>query len=180
MNLARNRDARCFAALVLLALATPALALKSDREKPMDVNADSFESNVKEGASVLTGNVRIVQGSLKIESQRAEVHQAQQKVSRAILNGEPARLEQDLDEGGHMVARAKQIDYDLAAETVVLTGNVIVEQPRGELRGEKVTYEIATGKLTGSGAGTASRVQMRLNPAPAPAPASPPSEAKIP
>ena len=47
-----------------------------------------------------------------------------------------------------------------------VTGNVIVEQPRGELRGEKVTYEIATGKLTGSGEGTASRVQMRLNPSP--------------
>ena len=66
-----------------------------------------------------------------------------------------------------MVARARQIDYDLASETVVLTGNVIVEQPRGELRGEKVTYEIATGKLTGSGEGTASRVHMTLNPGPA-------------
>jgi lipopolysaccharide export system protein LptA len=166
MNPHRNPDARCLLALALLAVAMPALALKSDRDKPMDVNADRFESNVKEGASVLTGNVRIVQGSLKIESERAEVHQdpAQQKVNRAVLNGEPARLEQDLDDGGHMVARAKQIDYDLAKETVVLTGNVIVEQPRGELRGEKVTYEIATGKLTGSGEGAASRVQMRLNP----------------
>jgi lipopolysaccharide export system protein LptA len=168
MNPLRNPDARRFLALALFAVATPALALKSDRDKPMDVNADRFESNVKAGASVLTGNVRIVQGTLQIESERAEVHQdeAQQKVTRAVLNGEPARLEQDLDDGGHMVARARQIDYDLAKETVVLTGNVIVEQPRGELRGEKVTYEIATGRLTGSGEGAASRVQMRLNPAP--------------
>jgi len=167
MNPPRRPDARLIALALLLA-AGPALALKSDREKPMDVNADTFESNVKDGAAVLTGNVRITQGTMKIESARAEVHQdkATQKVTRATLDGEPARLEQDLDDGCHLVARAKRIDYDLASETVVLTGNVIVEQPRGELRGEKVTYEIATGKLTGSGEGTASRVQMRLNPQP--------------
>lgn len=161
----RSSSPSALLALLAVMLAAPAPALESDRQKPMDINADHFESSTKQGVSTLTGNVRIVQGTLKVQSEKAVVHQDEEAtVTRAVLNGSPAQLEQDLDEGGHMVARAKEIDYDLGKDTVVLTGDVVVEQPRGELRGEKITYELATGRLTGSGEGAGKRVHLRMNP----------------
>jgi len=45
----------------------------------------------------------------------------------------------------------------------------VIEQPRGELRGEKITYELSTGRMTGSGEGEAGRVHLRMNPQTAPA-----------
>jgi lipopolysaccharide export system protein LptA len=92
------------------------------------------------------------------------VHQVDGEVQRAQLEGAPATLRQDLDEGGRVDARARRIDYDLKSDTVVLTGDVVIVQPQGELRGERVTYELATGKMTGSGEGAGSRVRLHIPP----------------
>jgi lipopolysaccharide export system protein LptA len=144
--------------------APPAVALESDRDKPMDVAADRFEGEHNGGVTTLLGNVRITQGTLQVVSDKAVVHQDAGEVERARLEGAPATLQQDLDKGGRVNASARTIDYDLATGTVVLTGDVVIVQPQGELRGERVTYELTTGKMTGSGAGAGSRVRLHIPP----------------
>lgn len=157
---------RVACALALVLAAAPASALKSDRDKPLDVAADSLETTEGQSRTTLQGNVKITQGTLVVESDRAVVHRGRNDaIDRAVLDGRPATLEQDLDDGGRMKARARQIDYDLARDIVVLTGDVVIDQPRGELRGAKVTYEMATGKLTGA-SGDSGRVHLRMNPQP--------------
>jgi lipopolysaccharide export system protein LptA len=84
-----------------------------------------------------------------------------------VLEGQPATLGQDLDDGGRLDARARVIDYDVASGIVVLTGAVEIDQPRGSLRGERVTYDLNTGQLTGGGEGVPGRVSLRINPKPA-------------
>jgi lipopolysaccharide export system protein LptA len=61
-----------------------------------------------------------------------------------------------------MKASAKQIVYMLNAEQIDLLGNVVIDQPRGSMRGESIRYDIKSGRLTGGGDG--SRIQMRLEP----------------
>ena len=157
---------RVACALALFLAAAPAFALKSDRDKPLDVAADSLETTEGQSRTTLQGNVKITQGTLVVESDRAVVHRGRNDaIDRAVLDGRPATLAQDLDDGGRMKARARQIDYDLARDIVVLTGEVVIDQPRGELRGAKVTYEMATGKLTGA-SGDSGRVHLRMNPQP--------------
>ena len=157
---------RVACALALVLAAAPAFALKSDRDKPLDVAADSLETTEGQSRTTLQGNVKITQGTLVVESDRAVVHRGRNDaIDRAVLDGRPATLAQDLDDGGRMKARARQIDYDLARDIVVLTGEVVIDQPRGELRGAKVTYEMATGKLTGA-SGDSGRVHLRMNPQP--------------
>jgi lipopolysaccharide export system protein LptA len=148
-----------------LALAPNAFALKSDRDKPMDIDADRMESDVNAGSAVLTGNVKIVQGTLDVRAARAVVTQNEAKaISRAVLTGSPATLAEDLDEGGRLNASAAQIDYDLSGELVVLTGGAVVQQPRGELRGERITYSLKDGKLEAGGPEGGNRVSLRMNP----------------
>jgi lipopolysaccharide export system protein LptA len=165
----RRRPERPRATLALLALLVcmPAHALKSDRDKPMDVSSDSLQASTNDGISTLNGNVRMTQGTLKVGADRAVVHQNDKhEIARVELFGAPAALAEELDEGGLLDARARSMDYDLKTQLVVMTGEVVVKQPRGELRGEKVTYDLSTGKLTGSGEGTAGRVQLHIAPPP--------------
>ena len=163
---------RSLLALLLATACAPAWSLTSDREKPMDVSAGRSEFGLGAGESVLSGSVRITQGTTEVEADRAVIHQAKAgDITRAVLEGKPARLAQDLDDGGRLDARALNIDYDIKSERVVFTGEVVISQPKGEMRAGRVTYDLATGKLTGDGGDSAgSRVQLHILPQP-PAPA---------
>lgn len=157
--------ARSSLAAVLLAVTLPAAALESDRRQPVDLTADHFEGVIADqGDSTLRG-VQITQGSLRIVAEQAVISRRAGALERAVLNGQPATVRQRLDQGGEMQAEARQIDYDMAANVLILTGQVVITQPEGELRGERVRYEIGSGRIEGGAPG--SRVQMRLPPAPA-------------
>jgi lipopolysaccharide export system protein LptA len=149
------------AALLLL----PALAfgLSSDREQPMDVDAEHMDGELTaNGAIELRGNVLIRQGTLRIDADRANVQRRAGEIARIEFNGAPARMEQTLDAGGSARAQAGHIDYDPKARVVVLTGDVVVTQPEGSMRGERITYNLQTGNL--SGGETGSRIRMRIEP----------------
>jgi len=90
------------------------------------------------------------------------IHRAGGDISEVTLTGNPATLKQVNDNGEAMNARAAQIVYTLSSDLVVLTGGVVVEQPRGTLRGETIKYDLKTGHLDGGGDGK--RVQMRIMP----------------
>tara|TARA_R110002020_G_scaffold266184_2_gene481050 strand:- start:1046 stop:1540 length:495 start_codon:yes stop_codon:yes gene_type:complete len=152
----------------LLILATalaagPALAKSGDRNQPMDISADRTDAQLgDDSVSTLEGNVRIRQGTLEVDAARAEVHRAGGDPSRIVLTGTPASLRQVSDAGEPMVATANRIVYMLGDESMMLTGNVVVTQPRGSLRGETVKYDINTGRIDGGGDGA--RVSMRILP----------------
>ena len=153
---------------LLCALSIPAVqALESDRDQPMDIQAVDSDTNLNSGVLKLIGNVRITQGSLLIEADTGEVHQPEQAaaVTRVILEGAPACLEQELDNAaGKMRACSRKIDYNRETDSVILTGNVRIEEPRGTLTGERVTYNIAQGRVQGQSGGGDSRVRFVIPP----------------
>lgn len=165
---------RSLIALCLALACASAGSLTSDRDKPMDVNADRSEFGLGEGQSVLSGRVRITQGTTEVGADRAVIHQTKAgDITRAVLDGKPAMLAQDLDDGGRLDARALNIDYDIKAGRVVFTGDVVITQPRGEMRAGRITYDLGTGKLTGDG-GEAGGGRVKLHILPQqPAPAKP-------
>ncbi len=146
--------------LLLLLVAYQAAALKSDREQDMDIKSDSSSGNAER--TELIGNVEIDQGTLKIRAAKAVVEQAKGDVSRVVFSGSPATLQQDIEDQGLMRAEAANIEYLLSADTVVLTGNVNIERPRGNMRSERVVYHIDSGLLDAGSEG--GRVQMTIKP----------------
>ena len=87
--------------------------------------------------------------------------------TRAVLTGAPVTLKQQMDDGTPMNATASKVDYDLTTEIVVFTGKVDIRQPRGNLSGERIVYNMRTQQVTGGGQG-AGRVKMRIMPKGAP------------
>lgn len=149
--------------LPLALAAWPTLALESDRDQPMEIGADWTDATLGEnGRALLKGNVVISQGSLQIKSSDATIERSAGEIKRALLEGAPAQLQQTLDSGGQMQARARTIDYDVINKVMVLTGDVIVTQPEGELRGPRIRYDLTSGRLGGGGEG--GRVQMTIPP----------------
>lgn len=155
----------CASAMALLLAAAPAEARRSDRNQPMNIDANSSEfSTDGSRPSLLRGNVVITQGTLRINASQADIHQNRSgDIVRIVLRGGPATLRQELDDGTPMNVRASQIDYNHQTEVAVFTGNVQVSQPRGSLAGERVTYNMATGQVQGGG-GEGSRVRMTIQP----------------
>jgi lipopolysaccharide export system protein LptA len=151
--------------LLLLSIVLPfdALAKTNDRAQPMDVESDHSSADIGDnGEAVLTGNVVITQGTLKVRADRATIQRKAGDISQVVLNGAPATLDQVNDNGDPMHARAAQIVYTMSSDIVVLTGDVVIEQTRGTLRGETIKYDLKSGRLDGGGDGT--RVKMRILP----------------
>lgn len=158
--------------------ANVASAKTADRNQPMDIDAGRSEGGLDDSApTVLSGGVKINQGSLDIDSNTATISTRNGDPSRAVLSGSPVVLKQQMDDGTPMTARASKVDYDLNTEIVVFTGNVKIEQPRGNMSGERIVYNMKTGRVESGGGGNG-RVKMRINPKSAGAAPSKPAATK--
>ena len=147
-----------------LALPQAASARSSDRNKPMDIDAGRMEHSLDDSKpATLSGGVTITQGTLNIQASTAVITQRGGDPTRAVLTGAPVTLKQQMDDGTPMTATASKVDYDLTTEIVVFTGKVDIRQPRGNLSGERIVYNMRTNQVTGGGQG-AGRVKMRIMP----------------
>lgn len=158
---------RIASTLLVLALAGFAGAVgarTSDRNQPMDAASNQNSCTLGDaGKCVLTGAVHITQGSLEIHAAKAVIYRGGGDISRAVLDGSPATVKQVLDDGTVMTAHAANVDYDLKREIVTFTGNVEVTNSTGNLRGERVVYNLRTGGIDGGG-GDDGQVHMRILP----------------
>jgi lipopolysaccharide export system protein LptA len=154
------------AVFLLLAFAGTVAARESDREQPMDIEADDIDATLAEDSeSRLSGNVLITQGTLRIASTSATITRQGGEIVKVLLEGGPASLQQEQDDGTPMSARATRIDYDVKAETIVLTGAVAVDQGGDTMRGERVAYDLKSGRLNAAGDGSGDgRIRMTIQP----------------
>ncbi|MBI5330885.1 MAG: lipopolysaccharide transport periplasmic protein LptA [Betaproteobacteria bacterium] len=182
-------------ALILLALALPALAEKTDRDKPVNVESDTAYMDDVKKIGIYEGRVVLIQGTLKVHAQRLEVQQDAEGFSSADAVGAPAYFREKQENSEEYVEGwAKHIEYDGRAEKVKLTGLAHVKRGIDDLRGEVVTYDQKTGQfnaVSATGApvpGTTRRVHAVIRAkektttkpvAPAPAPALPVAQEKI-
>lgn len=165
------------AKLALLALLLPAVAMakSSDRNQPMTIDSANQSGNMLDdnGKIRYAGNVVIVQGTLEIHADTADLFRANGEIDRVVLTGKQATLKQQLDDGSPMDAVADNIDYKVGTDTVVLTGNYRMTSPKGTNAGQRMVYNTKTGDMQGGGDGTRVRTVIQpKNPAPAGAPAA--------
>ena len=165
---AMSKPSRALASAAILLAATalagnPALALESDREKPIQVSADGGELDARTGFTRFTGSVQIQQGTLEVNADSANVYTEDGEITRILLKGEPATWHQQLESRKWMRAEASEIDYNRTEQTILLIGNAYVDHPQGEMSGDRFTYDLEAEKLRGA-SDTGGRIQMRLEP----------------
>ncbi len=156
---------RLASVLLGVLLSSSLFALDTDRAAPMDLTAEHWQGSIgskNSSSQVWTGNVRISQGSLKIQADKGTISYQDGQVGAALLEGSPASISQAREGGGEVRAQARKIDYDLSANKVILTGGVKIEEAGNVTTGERFEYSLDSGAIAGDG-GTG-QVTMRLIP----------------
>ncbi|MBS37920.1 MAG: lipopolysaccharide transport periplasmic protein LptA [Thiotrichales bacterium] len=166
--------------LGLLLTAGNVLALSTDRDKPIEIEADAAEADDSRGVTIYTGDVIIIQGTLQINGDIVTIHfDDNQDITKVIAEGEPAKFRQQTDgETDYQNAHARTLEFHTNDDTIVLLGNAKSWQGNNRIEAEKIVYDTRLGKvkadstatLAGDGEGDseqtqgASRVKITIEP----------------
>ena len=150
-----------------LTISGAALASKTDRDQQAEIEAGHWVDDPQKGFQVFSLGVDLTQGSLHIKAEKATVYQGDDgsTFSRIILEGQPARWSERLDDGTEMRAQANHIDYNMSNDTVILGGAVIINKDGDMISGELIRYNLDTQLLSAGGDNKGSgRVKMTISP----------------
>jgi lipopolysaccharide export system protein LptA len=159
----------------LLAFSSPAWSEKADKDKPVNIEADSLKVDDSRKVAVYEGHVVLTQGTLMITADRIEVRQDDQGFSNGDAAGKPAFFRQKLDpkpgtkpEAGAEYAEgwAERIEYDGRSDKLRLVGQARLKRGEEELRGNLITYDGTTSfyQAQGSISGSPGRVRAVIRP----------------
>jgi lipopolysaccharide export system protein LptA len=141
------------------------MALESDRQAPLQVNANSTDGMLGDGVTTVRGNVDIRQGTLHIRADEAEVNKTGGRVKSVTVRGTPAFLEQEIEDQGLVQATANVIDYQVASGLVTLTGNADVQHPQYRISGDLLTYDLNIQHFQGNSDENGNgRIHIQLDP----------------
>lgn len=145
----------------------PCLALSSDREQPIHIEADRFEADDVKHVGIYRGNVRYSQGTTRLEADTVVIHyDAERNFTRLQAEGQPARFSQRLDgKSEDMRGEALRIEYTVEPERLVLRQQAHVWNEGDEFAGELITYDIAVDRIVARrGEADEGRVQVVIQP----------------
>lgn len=166
---ARRASATTLAVLLAGATVSPsaAVARDSDLGQAIEVNADRSEYDERAGTQVLSGNVEISQGTMRISADRIEIELDEGRLARIQGSGSPIRFEQQNEAGGTMRGEASSIRYDAVGGSLVLEGNATLAQPGQSLSSQRISFDSKTQKISAEGGGGGNdggRVSIRIEP----------------
>lgn len=163
----KTSDTATLLLTVSLLLAPPSsLALKSDQDQPMLLEADSVEIDDGKGVSTYQGNVIITQGSFKLWADRMWIYRKAGKTEKILTEGNPTRFRQLMDETNEEVrGRAKKASILVDEDEVTLMEEAAIEQGKDSFRSDRILF-IRSKSLIKAGAVVAGkqRVQVVIEP----------------
>ena len=153
-----------FLIVTMLAFPVSVIALESDRQQPLLVDADSTDGTLGDGKSTLRGHVEIRQGTLLVKAEQADVEKVEGRVREVLLTGNPVLLQQEIENQGLVSATALTISYQVATGIVTLTGEADVDHPQYQVSGETLVYDMNKQHFQGSGGDNKGRIRIQLEP----------------
>ena len=149
-----------------LLLSADVLALPSDRQQPIYIEADEVEIDDSRGVSVYRGNVYYRQGTTELIADEATVYSEKRKLKKLVAKGDPARYS-TLPEGEQdkMTAEALTIIYFADREVYEFRGKAHLRQKDNEFYGAFITYDAQRERVSARKAQDGSdRVRVILEP----------------
>ncbi len=138
-------------AAVLMCLggaAHAAVSLEGDKDKPIEITADSLEVLQPDRTATFRGNVRAEQGAVVLTSQEMTVHY-RVKDERSGGQGAVSKIEAR----GDVVLRTPEDTakgafgfYHVDKRAIQLSGDVTLIRGKNVLQGDRVDYSFETGK----------------------------------
>lgn len=162
-------------ALAMALLAGPVLAEKTDREKPVNVEADRMLVDDAKKESVFEGNVVVTQGTLQLRGDRVIVRQDGEGFSYGIAYGKPATFRQKREGYDEFIdGFADRLEYDGRKDQLQMFSAAKLTKGTDEVQGDYISYNAKTeffqvlgrGKVADSPSDPSARVRAVIQPKP--------------
>src|SRR3954452_727958 len=127
---------RLLTILLAFLLCAPVLAEKSDRSKPVNVEADKLTIDDAKKESVFEGNVTLTQGTLMLKADRIVVKQDAQGFNYGFAYGKPAYFRQKregFDE--YIEGFSERLEYDGRKDKMQMFTNAEIRKGTDEVKG---------------------------------------------
>lgn len=147
----------------LIACLVSGTAAAQSRTAPIRIEADQGEVSQRTGKSVYTGNVAVTQAAMELRGDKLTVHRKDNDRIRAVLVGDPARLERTPDQGEKVTGHARRMTYRSAEDMVELTGDAFIKRGDNTLRGATIRHNLTTAR-TRAERGDGERVHITIQP----------------
>jgi len=123
-----------------------------DSDEPIEIESDRLEVRDEEHLAIFTGNVKLVQGKVLLRTVRMVVHYASGEGNGSLSNS-ATQVERIEAEGkvylksGEQVATGDKGEFDMKADTLVLTGKeVVMTENDNVVKGCKLTMQMSSGQ----------------------------------
>lgn len=157
------------ARLLLLALTvlTPLAshALSSDRDQPIEIEADELEIDENRHLSRYQGNVSMRQGSLRIQADSVVLHfDSGNNLQWLDIVGSPAEFEQLDDNQRPVSGSALKMKYYEPRSLIEMHGNARYQTHLDKIESESITINTRTNALQAGQGDGRDRVRMLIKP----------------
>ena len=135
-----SRQLLVFVALFLFSFT--AMAEKADRDKPIEIEADTVTSNDAKKVTVYTGNVVITQGTLAIKGDKVVMREDELGFQHGTSYGNPTTFKQKREgKDEYMEGSAMRIEYDGRMDKVQLYTKAWVKRGQDIVHGDYIMYD---------------------------------------
>lgn len=131
-----------FAGFTFLGFSSEVLAEAADRDKPIDLEADSVKVDDAKQTSTYTGNVILTQGTLIIRADRLIVREDKEGFQHSTSLGNPTTFKQKREgKNEYMEGSAQRIEYDGRMDKVQLYTKAWVKRGEDIVHGDYIMYD---------------------------------------
>lgn len=120
-------------------------AVKADPSQPVEVTADDLAVSQADGSAEFTGNVLIVQGVMRLSADKVLV------IYKTAEDGETRKGIEQLVATGNVLlvsgpdaAEAQRAEYTIDSGTIVMTGDVLLNQAGNTLTSNRLEVNLTT------------------------------------
>ena len=185
-----SKNLAWLAGLLCLCLVHPSFAEKADRDKPIDLEADTVVVEDAKKTSTYQGNVVLTQGTLIIRADKLVVKEDAQGFQSGTAYGNPANFRQKREGYNEYIEGfANRIEYDSKQDKVQLFTSARMKRNEDEVRGNYISYDAKTelfqvigGAKTDPGGGRVHATiqpKVKTNSAVPPSPLKPPADTPV-
>ena len=137
---------------ILTLFVSNAQALSTDKDKPIEIEADSAELDDKKGVTIYYGNVIVTQGSIRMTGNKMTVYFTDEDLDTVIMTGKPATYRQLPDNSDiYDEAEALTMEYYELKSLIILKEKALVKQKGLQFSGKRIEYDTVNSRIKAEG-----------------------------
>ena len=142
------------------------LALASDAKQPIFIDANTATFDKKQGKGVYEGDVKVVQGTIRLNADRLDVILMNNKISKLMATGQPVQFKQSLGDGKEdFNGESLRAEYNVGTKILVLIGKARLWQGENTYASDRIEYDSKNGIVkAGQKSSASKRVHSRFLP----------------